>query len=100
LDAEKNNNYRDASSENEEINTKDQFFTKLNEVTTDIRNTRELFSLDDVNDRIGREINSKIVESHEEERINDNSTPLIDICRYNNLTIKNEFFNKQLLKYT
>jgi len=40
-----------APPEDEEANTKDQFFAKLNGVIADIGNTRELFLFGDVNGR-------------------------------------------------
>lgn len=90
-----------APSEDEIINTKDQFFTKLNGIIRDIGNTRELFLLGDFNSRTGREVNNKTVGPYGEEQVNDNRTRLIDICNYNNLTIKNGFFkHKQIYKYT
>jgi len=61
-----------------------------------IGNTRELFG--DFNDRIGRKVNNKVGPYREE---GVNGTRLIDICKYNNLTIKNGFFkHKQIHKYT
>jgi hypothetical protein len=40
-----------ALSKDEEVNTKDQFFIKLNRVIVDIGNTRKLFLLDEFNSR-------------------------------------------------
>jgi len=82
-----------ATSEVEAASTKDHFFATLNKVLADIASTRELFLLGDFNGRTGREVNNKIVDSYGEERVNNNGTRLIYICKYNNLTIKMGFSN-------
>jgi len=65
-----------APSEDENINTKDQFFIKLNGMIADIENARELFLLDGFNDKIGRKVNNKIVNPYAEKKI-DNDTRLM-----------------------
>jgi exonuclease III len=59
-------------SENEKINTKNQFFTKLNGIIADIGNTRELFLFGDFKHRTERVINSKIVGLYGKERYSVN----------------------------
>jgi len=44
-----------APFEEEKVNFKEQFFTKLNTMITDIGNTKELFLLDDFNGRMVEE---------------------------------------------
>jgi len=56
-----------APSEDEEVNTKGQFFIKLNGMIVDIGNTRKLFLLDDFN----RFINFLLVEQKEREDFNN-----------------------------
>jgi len=73
-------------SEDEKVNIKDQFFTKLNGVIADIGNIRELFLLGDFKDRTRREI--KIVGPYGEKRVNDDDIRLIDICKYNKLILQ------------
>jgi len=49
------------------LNTKNQFFIKLNRVIADIGNTKELFLLSDFNDKTGREVNNKIINPYGEQ---------------------------------
>lgn len=76
---------------------------KLNEVLTNVGNTREVIMLGDFNGHTGNKIDDKVVGPFGESnaKINDNGIRLIDLCTQNELKITNGFYkHKWIHKYT
>jgi hypothetical protein len=72
---------------------KEEFFEQLNEEISKIGTSREIIIMGDMNNRVGKKDQNKIVGRYGEDTINDNR--LINICNQNNLRIINEFFQHQ-----
>ncbi|MBV2145728.1 MAG: hypothetical protein KTM48_03335, partial [Wolbachia endosymbiont of Pissodes strobi] len=88
-------------SDDEPVAIKDAFFEKLNEVLTDIGDTRDVIMLGDFNSRTGKKINNRVVGPYGEDNINDNGMRLIDLCTHNEMKITNGFYkHKWIHKYT
>lgn len=80
---------------------KDEMFTKINGILSEIGISREIIIAGDFNASIGKKINSTVVGPFGEDNINDNGERLIDICEQNSLKILNGFFqHKEIHKYT
>jgi hypothetical protein len=71
---------------------KEEFFEHLNEEISKIGTSRKIIILGDMNSRVGKKDQDKIVGRYGEDTINDNGNRLINICNQNNLRIMNWFF--------
>jgi len=90
-----------AISDDENAVVKEDFLGKLNEVTVEIGNSREILIAGDFNSRTGKKINDLAVGPFGEEVINDNGDKLIDTCEQNSLKILNGYFkHKRIHQYT
>jgi hypothetical protein len=80
---------------------KEEFFEHLNEEISKIGTSREIIIMGDMNSRVGKKDQDKIVGRYGEDTINDNGNRLINICNQNNLRIMNGFFqHRDIHKYT
>ncbi|XP_044745075.1 craniofacial development protein 2-like [Coccinella septempunctata] len=83
------------------VQAKDNFEEALREIIEDIPNSHEIIVAGDLNARVGRQRNSKVVGIHGEEVLNNNGERLINICEEYELKIMNTFFaHKNIHKYT
>ena len=90
-----------APTDDSDTNTKDTFFDKLSEELNKIKNKQEIILLGDLNGRVGRALDSKIIGRHGEDVVNDNGTRWIELCEQHSLKILNGFFqHKDINKYT
>ncbi|XP_072398049.1 uncharacterized protein [Diabrotica undecimpunctata] len=81
-----------AISDDETYTNKDEFFAKVNDEITKIGNRRELVVMGDLNGRVGRKVDNKVVGPYGEINQNDNGARLIEICKNHQLKITNGFF--------
>ncbi|XP_050506239.1 craniofacial development protein 2-like [Diabrotica virgifera virgifera] len=90
-----------AISDDEPYTNKDEFFAKVNDEITKIGNRRELIVMGDLNSRVGRKVDNKVVGPYGEINQNDNGERLIEICENHQLKITNGFFkHRDVHKYT
>jgi len=90
-----------APTDDSDMNTKDKFFDKLSEEINKTKSRQEIILLGDLNGRVGRALNNKIIGQHGEDVINDNGMRWIEICEQHSLKILNGFFqHKDINKYT
>ncbi|XP_030765286.1 craniofacial development protein 2-like [Sitophilus oryzae] len=80
---------------------KDSYYAALSKVLTEIKLSQEVLIMGDLNARIGKKEDSKVVGKHDEDVLNDSGERLIDFCELNGLCILNGFFPHKLIhRYT
>jgi len=90
-----------APNEDNGATVKDEFFANLNEEIVKSGSGRQLIIMGDMNGRTGRKTGDTVVGNFGEDRVNDNSERLIELCTQTSLKIWNGFFNhKSIHKYT
>lgn len=71
------------------------------EIVEQIPIRKEIFLMGDMNARVGKEENSKVIGQHGEAVRNGNGERLIDLCTQMNLQVSNTFFcHRKIHKYT
>lgn len=81
-----------ASNTDEKRDKKKEFCSKVQELLYDIATSWEIFILEDINARIRREMESKVVKLFGENLVDNNRKSLIDLCNNNSLKAFNGFF--------
>ena len=90
-----------AITEDALIELKDRFFEQLHQVISTIGSSREIILLGDLNSRVGKQEQSKVVGKHGENILNENGKKLIEVCEQNELRILNGFYpHKEIHMYT
>lgn len=90
-----------APTDDSDTNTKENFFEKLTEELMTTKNNVEIIILGDLNGRVGKALDSKIIGRHGEDVVNDNGSRWIELCEQHSLQILNGFFqHKNIHKYT
>jgi len=90
-----------APHESKGATVKDEFFAYLNEEIVKSGSVRQLVIMVDMNGRTGRKTGDTVVGNFGEDRVNNNSERLIELCTKTSLKIWNVFFNhKDIHKYT
>lgn len=80
---------------------KDDLWNRLTQVIEDTPRRKEIFIMGDMNGRVGRGEDSKVVGKFGEEIRNDNGTRLIGLCEQFELKINNTFFaHKNIHEFT
>ena len=90
-----------ASSEDNGVTVKDEFFANLNEEIVKSGSGRQLILMGDMNGRTGRKTGDTVVGNFVEDMVNDNGERLIELCTQASLKIWNGYFNhKNIHEYT
>ena len=90
-----------APSEDADQQIKDEFYNKLRNTLSDVKDDKEIYLVGDFNGRVGRDENNSVVGRYGEEPLNNNGTRLRDLCKDMSLRIMNGFFqHKNVHKFT
>ena len=83
------------------VEEKTEYYELLEEIISQIGQTREVIILGDLNARTGTRTNDKIIGPYGENTTNENGNRLIEMCRQNSLRILNGYFkHKEIHTYT
>ena len=74
------------------VEEKTEYYELLEEIISQIGQTREVIILGDLNARTGTRTNDKIIGPYGENTTNENGNRLIEMCRQNSLRILNGYF--------
>ena len=84
-----------AISDDKNALVKADFWGKLNEVIVEMGNNREILIAGDFNSRTEKKTKNLVMDSFEEEVMNDNGDKLIDVCEQNSLKILIRYFKHE-----
>ncbi|XP_072375390.1 uncharacterized protein [Diabrotica undecimpunctata] len=90
-----------APNEDADPKSKDDFYNKMNEILSEFKENSDFFILGDLNDRVGREENNRVVGKYGEQITIDNGMRLRYFCETMSLKIMNGFFqHRDIHKFT
>jgi exonuclease III len=82
-----------APNEDNGDKAKDEIFANLNEEIVKSGSGRQLILMGDMNGRSGKKTGDTVVGNFGEDRVNDNSKSLIELCTQTSLKIWNSFLS-------